>query len=136
MRSFTTLAFDECIAGTTGAWYTPAANNETFGLADSVLLQTITTDVSGTATLTCEVQHSGDGRNWVPIAAAPDINTVAISEGFTFMAGALPFEPVLLKFVRIKITLGGTSPQCRLKLYISGHVFQSFPPDAKPCGCS
>src|SRR6266545_5877224 len=127
MRTFTLAAFDEVLTGSAVTWYTSANYNTILGSADWIGVHAVTTDASGTSpTLTCQIEHSGDARNWVSVQGTPEIDhqAVLLGQENTF-SGAIPtlLYPPLLKFVRIKLFLGGTAPQCRLKLHITGRAF-------------
>lgn len=123
MRTFVVTAFDELIAGTSGTWYTPATFNESFGAADGLVLHAVTTSVAGTLpTLTCQVEHSGDARTWVSANPIAEIPQQAIVEGGSLSGVANILSPVLLKFVRVRVSLGGTAPGCRLKVHITGRT--------------
>ncbi len=116
MRDLNILAFDDIVAGTSTTWYTPSPLNEALGTADVIVLHAVPTMVSGTSpTLTCTVEHSADGRSWNAMESAPAINAAALVTGTSLLGTGTTNSP--LQRVRVKITLGGTSPQCRLKLY-------------------
>lgn len=120
MRTLTILAFDEIIAGTGNTWYTPDSYHAEIGACDFLVIMAATSGASGTSpTLTCQFEHSADGRNWLPNGTTPEINGFGIAnDASTWGAPANPF----LRFVRVKITLGGTNPACRLKLFINGRA--------------
>lgn len=120
MRTLTILAFDEIIAGTGSTWYTPDSYHAELGACDFLVVTAQTTGVSGTVpTVTCTFEQSADGRQWLANGASPEINGFSMAnDAITWGAPANP----LLRFVRVKITLGGTSPQCRLKLFINGRA--------------
>lgn len=126
MRIFNVAVFDEVIAGTANAWYTPATDNDLFGTADGLFLQATTSNASGVLpSLTCQFEHSGDGMNWVPVGSADIISaSIPLESEASFAGSAGMFTPTLLRFVRIKISLGGTLPRCRLKLSVTGRVFR------------
>ncbi len=122
MRDFNILAFDDSIRGTGVNWYTPITLNDQLGQADGLALNAITTKVTGTSpTLTCQVEHSGDQRLWLSVGTA-EINAAAIANETTLFGLRASFNPVLLGFVRIRIAMGGTNPECRLKLFVTGRV--------------
>jgi hypothetical protein len=117
------LAFDDIISGTAVAWYTPSRLNASLGAADAFAVQAVTRFVSGTdPTLTVLAEHSADQLNWVA-TPTPEINAVPLVGDDTFDGardGAT--DLALLGFLRFRISLGGVSPQCRLKLYVTGRV--------------
>lgn len=118
MRVFNLDVFDEGISGTSTTWYTPARLNDKLGTADVFAIMAYVTTVSGTSpTLTVQTQHSADGQNWLSVGSAEISTGIA---GNTVYYGQDNYTPVHLAFVRLKINLGGTSPQCRLKLSVTG----------------
>ncbi len=119
MRDFSQLVFDDTINGTAGVWYTPTTLNDDLGRADALTVQAVTTGVSGTSpTLTVVIEHSGDGRIWA--TAATPISAASMTNGATY-AGRIGFNSAaLMQFVRLKITMAGTNPAGRVKLYATG----------------
>jgi S1-C subfamily serine protease len=114
MRLFTEQVFDMVLSGT-GPWHTSDALTEVLGSPDAFAVQAVATGVSTPApTLTVVAEHSADSQNWHP-SPSPAINQ-AISNGSTF-AGA---GQVLLGRMRFKVTMSGSSPACRLKVYVTG----------------
>lgn len=120
MRTLTILAFDEIIAGTGNTWYTPESYQSEIGACDFLVVTAQVTGVSGTLpTLTCQFEQSADGRNWLANGATPEINGWGFAnDGITSAAPGNPF----LRLMRLKITLGGTNPACRLKLFVAGRA--------------
>lgn len=124
MREFNKDVFDEIISGTGNTWYTPASFNDLLGSADFLGIYAATTNVSGTSpTLTVQAQHSADGQNWVNVSGTPELSAVSIASNTGYYGSDNGLAPVLASFVRFQITLGGTSPQCRLKLSVTGRSF-------------
>ena len=126
MQMFSIPVFDQIISGTGVSWYTSAALNDQLGAADQVAFQAVTTKVSGTSpTLTCQMEHSGDGRNWLPfVAGTPEVDAQPIFNDANFLGMWGIFDPPPLRFLRIKVFLGGILPECRLKLYATGRDFR------------
>ncbi len=109
--------FDNVISGTTTTWYSPAMFNEPLGAADFLALHATWNGVQGTSPgIAIQVQHSGDNLFWLPIGS-PQIQVSIFNDGVG--AGSVS-STVLLNFVRIAVTLSGTNPQCRLKVYATG----------------
>lgn len=137
MRAFTISAFDEILIGTATTWYTSADYNALLGSADWIGLYAVTSSANGTSpTLTCQIEHSGDARNWVTLLTGTtteiDHQPISTSQETALASPQSPAEtlldPVMLRFVRVKMFLGGTAPQCRLKLYITGRVVATAQP--------
>jgi hypothetical protein len=119
MRKFNVQVFDEIITGTGTSWYTSTEFNEPLGSADLLTLQAITTLVAGTSpTLTIAAEHSADGANFVEYPSAVFGPTAIASEG-TYDSLFGYGEPLLPR-VRFKLTLGGTTPACRVRLWVTG----------------
>lgn len=120
MRILNVLAFDEVIDGTSSTWYTPAELNDTLGAADYLGLQAFAMGVSGTTpTLTIAIEHSANNVNWVALAGTPELNAVSIASNTSYLGATT--SPGFGS-MRARITLGGTTPQCRLKLFITGRA--------------
>lgn len=121
MRIFNTKVFDDVISGTT-TWLTPAEFDAHLGQADSLAFQAVTEGVQGISpTLTVWSEHSADGQNWVATGSFV-FQDQSIQEGLSYQGSYTPFGtvPPLAAHVRLRISLGNTSPKCRLKLYATG----------------
>lgn len=122
MRTFNVEAFDEAISGTGTTWYSAAKLNSLLGSADSLAIQAWVTNASGTTpTITVQLEHSGDAENWLPVAGSPEIST-AVSSNAVYYGSQVGFIPMLLGYVRLRVSMGGTSPGCRLKLHVTGRT--------------
>lgn len=119
MLRFNEEVFDEFITGTAATWYTAATDNGLAGSVDNYSLFALTTNVSGTTpTITIYADQSGDNQTW-DLGAIAKISG-AMSSGLLLQSGRVsPVSP----FVRFRITLGGTDPECRLQLTITGREF-------------
>lgn len=132
MKALTLVLFDDSISGTGVVWYSPDEYSEELGEHDQIGVHAAVSNVSGTLpTLTVNVEHSADGQNWLtargyaPWGSAqglPEIST-AIGPNATYSGSDTGLDPVLLGFVRLKVTLGGTGPKCRLKLAVTCRDF-------------
>lgn len=117
------LVFDDIISGTTSTWYSPSEMNARLGAADAFAVHACTTFVSGTGpTLTVQAEHSSDGESWIATPAPPEIST-AIANDSSYWGSRDPYNMNMMGLLRFKITLGGTNPQCRLKLYATGRIY-------------
>jgi hypothetical protein len=121
MRVLSRLVFDEIIAGTSTTWYTATEHNAILGAPDRFGIHAIVTDTAGTNNpkLTVWGQTSGDGQHWIDIEANPAIDNQLFTAGQYYgqVAGVLP---PFLAYVRLAMSLTGTNPSCRLKLYVCG----------------
>ncbi len=121
MRLVSMQIFDDTISTTSATFTTPKELYTVLGAADNFGLQAVVTGVSSPSpTLTVQAEHSADGQNWLAVAAAEISTTLAENTAyFGWRDGLLP---LLLSHLRFKITLTGTSPECRLKLFFCGRV--------------
>lgn len=126
MRDLRILAFDDFIVGTATTWYTSADHNDGMGMADTLVIHAVTTNISGTThTVSCQVEHSADARHWLSVQSSPEVTGSMVNDKSFFGAVSYP-NLVLLTFVRIRIWLGNNaSAQCRLKLHVTGRVSRS-----------
>lgn len=130
MRQLTLEIFDEIVSGTGQDWYTSASHNDLLGSADALILQAVATGVSGTSpTLTCELEHSGDGRKWNPIGPDAEIDGESIEPPTGSDRAVLIGRQAesALGFIRVRVRLGGTNPECRLRITATGRVSRTAP---------
>lgn len=122
MRTVSALIFDDIIGTTTGPWYTPSQFNAVIGAADNFAIQACTTMVSGTTNLTVQAEHSADSQYWFTVGTPADIVVNSVFNDAEYVGWRDGLVPPHMANVRFKITLSGTNPQCRLKLYVTGRV--------------
>lgn len=80
--------------------------------ARTLVANAVVTAVSGTSpTCALVIQHSSDNSTWEDLAVFDDSSITAVGEFFC------PFE-TKRRYVRIKHTLGGTSPSFTYSAYI------------------
>lgn len=123
MRIFNHQVFDDVIVGAGKTWYSQTDMNAELGTAFSFAVQANTSWVSGTLpTLTVKSEHSPDSENWIATGVT-EISAVALVNNGTFFGSYFSgvLNQTLGRFIRFNISLGGTAPQCRLKLYVTGH---------------
>jgi hypothetical protein len=107
--------FDNVISGA-GPWYTSESLASDLGQCDVIALHAVPTAVSSPApTLTIQPEYSADGQNWYN-PGTTFINWSIVS-GSSVVAGVSNWP---MSRVRFKVTMSGTSPKCRLKLYFTG----------------
>lgn len=93
---------------------TTCPDNALLGAVDLYTVFAVATSVSGTLpSVNVYVDQSCDNRTWILGSSA--IISGALSEG-QVLHGTGPFAA----FLRLRVTLGGTSPQCRLRLRVAG----------------
>lgn len=126
MRQSSLFVFDDFISGTASTWYSGAEFNAKIGQSDFfAVVALLQPPVSGTSpTITVASQHSVDGRNWIATGVI-ELSAVSIANNGVYSgsnAGHLYGGTPLAPFVRLAITLGGTNPQGRLKLYVTART--------------
>jgi hypothetical protein len=125
MHLFTLDVFDDIISGTGGTWDSASIHNGVLGSADVISIHAVTTGVSGTSpTLTVRLQSAADGEYWTNAATNPEINGLAIANE-TILVGTNTAAGMIQANARLRITLGGTSPKCRLRLSVTGRAYGS-----------
>ncbi len=117
MLVYNEVVFDENLSGTSN-WYTSDVYSAVLASADYLRLIGLATQVTGTGpTVTIVLEHSADGQTWV--AASTLVNAAALSNNLTVTAQSVE---ELLGLARLRITLGGTSPTCRLRVGVTGRA--------------
>jgi len=125
MLAYNKLVFDNTISGTVGTWYSPCLYDDLLGSADAIHLMVHPMSVSGTSpTVTCRLEHSADGRKWIQVSGTAEINAQALVNDTAIGSTTPSLQTITpyLQFVRVKVTLGGTSPVAGLKIYAAGRV--------------
>src|SRR5262249_47086027 len=114
------IAFDEIVAGTV-ATCTAYQIGDTLGRFDRLAFLVLADTVSGTSpTLTVAIEHSGDGRNFVAKNGTPEVNGVALSARQTnVVVGADTGATRSQGFVRLRVQLGGSSPQAHVRIMVT-----------------
>ncbi len=129
MRTFHRLAFDENVDGTT-AVYTNPALEPLLGLTDALSISGYAAGTSGTTpTVTVQIEQSPDRRHWTVRNATAEVNGTSLSTSAetTFQGNdGSPLGATRPGFARLKITLGGTSPKTRLKIWVTGRGEQTM----------
>ena len=119
MRRWVVEAFNDVINGTTTV-YTPTKLNEALGQCDKLSVQAVADQSSGTSpTLKVDVEHSNDQRNWAVKTAAIGATTIPAG-ATTSLFGNDPGSTPTGGFVRLALTLGGTTPAAHVKVTVCG----------------
>ncbi len=117
------LIFDDVVQGTSDV-YTDPKWNEKLGVADVFTVGAIASQAGGTSpTLTVQVEQGPDERRWENRNTTAEINGVTLSKTAENVETANDGDPAgatRLAFVRLRIQLGGTDPQARLKIWVTG----------------
>jgi hypothetical protein len=120
-RRISTLVFDDFVVGTTAVYTSPEFNDE-LGRCERLAIQAITDQVTGTTpTLLVQQEHSSDQRNFSNKNGAAEIPATSISTTATtvltgYELGTNPSHG----YIRLRIQLGGTSPQAHVKIWVTG----------------
>lgn len=126
MRLFHAKIYDENVEGTT-ALYTDPSHNSLLGSVEKLSIFAITDTVSGTTpTLTVQIEESGDQVHWTNKAGTAEINGVTLSPTAITLAvgrdtGATPSSG----FLRLRVSLGTTSPKAHVRLWVTGRGEQA-----------
>jgi len=125
MRKLSITAFDDFVVGTTDV-YTRAEFNTQLALYGKIAFQAVVDQVTGTGTLTLAVriEHSGDNRNFQNKSSGSSgellidpLSTTNTTVGFGYDTEATIVP--LLSFARLKLTLGGTTPEAHVKIHVT-----------------
>jgi hypothetical protein len=129
MRMLNKLVFDEYIPAANGqaaAFVTSNDLNEELGRSDQIAWQLIADNIAGTgwttsATMTCRLQTSADGRNWVDKTGSTDaVATFNVAPSTTTLAIAVGSDQGLtpsLGFFRLQIWFSAASIAAHVKVY-------------------
>lgn len=136
MKKYAVVAMDEIIQGAATDFYTAASMNPVLGSADKFVAHVVVDNVSANGNITVQVEHSSDGRNWVPKnvnggtppTTVAEINAVGITAGvtnsdvrFTFSSDGSDTAPrPLLPLVRLRVRLT-TTVTAHVKISVCGH---------------
>jgi hypothetical protein len=122
MRIQTLQVFDQFITGTSTTFYSGSQYNDVIGRADFFSIQAYATSVAAGSTLSVTTEISIDSENWImgnligpEINGANIVSTPAVA-GYYYPYGGAVGLPA---HARLAINLGGSTPSCRLKLYVT-----------------
>lgn len=118
MRIATLDLFDETIQGTTTTWYTPGSTYDALALGDVIAATAAVFNVQNSPTLTIQIEHSADGKNWNNLMTSPEVSQAisTLSNTALYFTNAAP--TLGLARFRIQLSATGTNStcQCRLKI--------------------
>jgi hypothetical protein len=115
------LVFDDRLTSTAAA-YTSADFVYLLGAYSRMRIQALASNVSGTApTLTVQLEHSADERNFVSVNTTPEINASALAVGAVTNVVSVGTLGTRAQHhaARLRVQLGGTSPQADLKIWVT-----------------
>lgn len=120
MQIYNLKVFDDVIAGTGRTWYSSDEYNELLGAADWMVVGAVVSAIGGTSPqLQVTVQGSCDNDTWEETGGYVVVSTAIAASGLYFGTElGNPFP----SYIRLALTLGGTSPQCRVQLYATGRA--------------
>lgn len=123
MRSFHALVYDDVVAGTS-ATYTPSHFNDLLGSVESLSIFVSAAQATGTSpTLTVQIEQGPDQIRWENRNTTAEINGVSLSASTDNIETANDGDPTgttRLTYARLRIQLGGTSPEARVKVWVTG----------------
>ncbi len=116
MRLFTHLVFDQIVRGTETA-FSPPEFNDSLGKAAKLVYEVEVEDSGGTSpTITVAHWHSNSGKGFVALTALVSAQSVADP---TYRALVAQSGPLGCQG-RVAVTLGGTSPFARVRIWATG----------------
>lgn len=119
-RRVSVLVFDETVVGT-GNTYTSPEFNDLLGQYERGAFQVLADQATSGATLTVQQEHSSDQRNWSNRNGSAEVNAVALSTTATINTpGYETGTGTGHGFVRLRISLAGTTPQAHIKIWYTG----------------
>ncbi len=122
MLFFAGTVFDEAVSSG-GTWYSSSEFDDDMA-GDLIAMLASVTDLSGTAGLIVDAQHSADGQNWDRIggaAAALVINAGSVTNNTNYY-GSVSFAVTTLRFIRLKVTTSGTGT-FRVKIAVTSRNY-------------
>lgn len=124
-RQFNVKLFDGVVLGTSPQ-YSSRDLELQIGRADRLAVQAVALQVTGVSpTLTIQLEHAGDERNWVAKNAIPEIDSFSLDTTLANIAVGFDhgWNPSL-RLARLRIQLGaaGGSPGARLRIYACGRT--------------
>ncbi len=123
MLTIASEVFDAVIKGTSTTWYTAEQHDAGLGAADRYSIVVAPTAVGGTSpTLTVVAQESADDQRWADLATLISGVTPVSNTAITAAVSTQR-----LRFGRLKITMGGTNPTCRLSITATGRTRHTGP---------
>ncbi|MBI4703818.1 MAG: hypothetical protein HY744_22135 [Deltaproteobacteria bacterium] len=122
MRQFQQVVFDRYVNGTTTV-YSDAAFNDLLGQFNQLSIQACCSEIAGTSpTLTVNVETSGDQQTWHSKfgSGSEPISGVSLTAASNTHWGKDTGSTPSLGAVRLTITLVGTSPAARIRIFACG----------------
>jgi hypothetical protein len=115
------LVFDDRLTSTVAA-YTSSDFVYLLGTFSRMRIQVLASDVSGTSpTLTVQLEHSADERNFVSVNTTPEISASGLTVGSVTNVVSTSTLGTRAQHhaARLRVQLGGTSPQANLKIWVT-----------------
>lgn len=120
MRTSLMQVFDDFVPGTNPV-YTSEEWNDALGQPNKLAIQAVADQVTGTASLTVAIEHSCDQRNWLQKPGTAPINSESIPAAATTpVFGSDAGTVQNLGYVRLKISLTGTTPAAHVRIHVCG----------------
>src|SRR5262245_54271457 len=142
MLAYQGIVFDDIVpvAGSAGAApYSDARFDRVNGSIEIRAYQIVASLIGATATaLTVQIEHSSDGRTWIPRSGTPEVNAVTLAANNQFYISVDDGRAIPMGgFVRLKLTVNNGTAVA--KVYVVGRTRRPgktgpIPMDAD-CGC-
>lgn len=121
MRAFNQLILDTTVTGTVPVC-SPTEFDELLGRADELLFEVEVESVSGSSpTLTLDVYHCNSGKKFVIAPSGTILSAVSISS-VPYRDLAKYSSSTLGSLVQLLVTLGGTTPVARVRVWACGRT--------------
>jgi hypothetical protein len=120
MRVYHALVFDENIEGN-AALYTDPSFNAQLALCEKLYIYTLSDTVTGTATLTVQIEDSPDGVHFNNRTGTAEINAQSISAtAVTTLVARDAGTNLASAFARLRVSIGGTTVKGHVRIWVTG----------------
>jgi hypothetical protein len=142
MLAYQAQTFDDILSGSFGVAYTDSRFDRLSGSTEVRAHQLVVTAVSGAPRLTVQIEHTSDGRTWIPRSGTPEVNSISIPAGAPSVfyisvddSRAVPMNA----FIRLKFSLDTGGGSAQIRAYTVGRTRRPgktgpFAP-GDDCGC-
>ena len=121
MRLFHARVFDDVIGGTNPA-YVSASLSDLLGQSDSFHVFIVTSQVTGASpTLSVALETSPDQIMWTLLQNLVVGQSLNVGTLTNVQAFKMP-DPFASYYVRLRFTLGGTTPRAHVKAWVTGRA--------------
>ena len=141
MLAYQAQTYDDILSGASYVAYTDTRFDRLSGSIEARAHQFVATIVSGSPRLTVQVEHSSDGRTWIPRTGTPEINGVALVAPVpvVFYISADDGQKATGPLVRLKLSLDAAGGAVQVRAYTVGRTRRPGKPGpiapGDDCGC-